>query len=79
MAKAPAQAIEINVIDKDGFTVGRITARIGLKTYAGEIVRLTPKGFVVRTDTGAERVFHQNIRMPSIYKSYAPKGEVRWR
>jgi hypothetical protein len=66
----------LHVIDKQGFPVGRIMARVGLKTYSGVITRLTPKGIEVTPEGGYPRVIRAHCNLPSIYKSYAPRREV---
>lgn len=76
LARHPTNGVVLHVIDKDGMPVGRIMARVGLKTYSGTITRLTPEGIEIRTKDGYLRVIRAYDHLPAIYRSYAPKGEV---
>lgn len=79
MAKEITKPVNLKVIDRDGFVLGKIPARVGLKTYHGEVIRLTPKGVWCRDDEGHEQLYREcDGRLPCIYKSYAPKDEVIW-
>lgn len=63
------------VIDKDGFPLRKIEARPGLKTYAGVISRVSEKSIWTLRKDGTERLHRAyDGRLPSIYKSYAPKN-----
>jgi hypothetical protein len=64
------------VITKDGVLVRKIKARIGLRTYAGVITRVSPASIWTKTDDNAEERLHRRYdgRLPSVYQSYAPKA-----
>lgn len=61
------------VIRKDGTTVRKIEARVGLKTYCGEIIRISQSSVWTQRKDGSEWL-HRTYdgRLPCIYQSYAP-------
>ena len=61
------------IITKDGTTLRKIEARVGLKTYSGIITRVSEKSIWVRGKDGVERCKREyDGRLPCIYQSYAP-------
>lgn len=65
----------IRVIDKDGFQVGWVLARVGLKTYNGEVTRWTEKSFWTMTQHG-ERLWRGSDHQPCVYRSYVRASEL---
>ena len=63
----------LNVVNKDGFVVGRVPARIGLMTQAGKISRFTEKTiWCVSRQTGVEWMYRKcDGPMPSVSRHFA--------
>jgi hypothetical protein len=43
MPNGSANQLMLKVIDREGFVLGFIAARVGLKTYYGEVTRVSDK------------------------------------
>ena len=60
------------VIDRESRPIGKIQARIGLRTWAGPICRMSPKSIWTRRADGSEWLFRgSDGPFPSVPNSYA--------
>jgi hypothetical protein len=79
MSSQPVKPLMLNVIDREGIVLGFIPARVGLKTYSGEVTRISEKSVWCQGKSGAVQMYRESDgRLPCVYKSYAPKAEVTW-
>lgn len=67
--------MKLRVINKDSCVVGYVEARIGLRTYAGAIVRFTDKTIWCVSRDGIEQRYSRNNHMPAVYRSRVRKSE----
>ncbi len=66
----------LHVLNKDNEPVGRVKVALGVKTYAGEIVRFTEHSIWTCKDGGPQRMHRRHDgRLPGVYQSYAGKFE----
>lgn len=76
---AAGSPIRLHVIDRDGFVLGSLVCKVGIRTRAGVITRMTGKTVWTQGKSGSEekhRVY--DGRLPSVYRSHVGTSEVRW-
>lgn len=79
MVNETTKPVKLKVIDREGFVLGFIDARVGLKTYSGEVTRVSDKSVWCKGSNGIVQMYREHDgRLPCVYKSYAPKAEVTW-
>lgn len=64
----------VNIVDRDGFTIGKARVRIGLKTSSGIITKITPMGYKT-TKSGFEKLHTWMTPLNSTMKSYIKKSD----
>ena len=79
MATGKKEPLQLKIIDREGFVLGVIPARVGLKTYYGVVTRVSDKSVWCKGSNGIVQMYREHDgRLPCVYKSYAPKTEVTW-
>lgn len=69
----------LKVIDREGFVLGHVPARVGMMTYAGEITRFTSKSIWCLGSNGIVSMYREyDGRLPGVYRSRVRKSEVTW-
>lgn len=67
----------LNVTDKDSMFVGKVEARVGLKTQAGTITRMTDKTIWCVGKSGFETMYRlYDGRPPSVSRRFAGKDFI---